>query len=48
MAHEYDFQGKHWKTITPEGSMSTKHSHGITINLKIQEYEAFCSPCDRL
>lgn len=24
-AHEYDFQGKRWKTTTPEGSMSTNH-----------------------
>jgi YD repeat-containing protein len=24
-SYEYDFQGKRWKTTTPEGSMSTNH-----------------------
>ncbi len=26
-SYAYDFQGKGWKTTTPEGSMSTNHSH---------------------
>ncbi len=30
-AHEYELQGKRWKTTTPEGSMSTNHSHVLIL-----------------
>jgi len=30
-SYEYDFQGKRWKTTTPEGSMSTNQSHVLIV-----------------